>query len=124
MSAMVLIVEDEEELAKLIAQHLEDAGMQTQVHNRCAHAFRFLKRNFANLMLLDLKLQDMDGPALLKLLKHDRRIIRLKITAKGEKNITETTSHLVEKINRVFSKLTREEIHQFISIIEKITQTK
>ncbi len=56
--------------------------------------------------------------------KHDRRIIRLKITAKGEKNITETTSHLVEKINRVFSKLTREEIHQFISIIEKITQTK
>jgi len=27
--------------------------MQTQLTIRCAHAFRFLKHNFANLMLLD-----------------------------------------------------------------------
>jgi DNA-binding response OmpR family regulator len=62
---LVLVVEDEEELAKLIAQHLEDAGMQTQVYNRCAHAFRFLKRNFANLMLLDVNLPDQTGFALM-----------------------------------------------------------
>jgi DNA-binding response OmpR family regulator len=66
---LVLVVEDEEELAKLIAQHLEDAGMQTQVYNRCAHAFRFLKRNFANLMLLDLTLPDQSGFALMDDLK-------------------------------------------------------
>ncbi|MDD2764680.1 MAG: response regulator transcription factor [Opitutaceae bacterium] len=68
---LILVVEDEEELAKLIAQHLEDAGMQTQVYNRCAHAARFLKRNFANLMLLDLTLPDQSGFALLEELKRE-----------------------------------------------------
>ena len=55
---LILVVEDDQELAKLIAQNLEEAGMQTQVYNLCAHAFRFLKRNFANLMLLDVNLPD------------------------------------------------------------------
>ena len=39
---LILVVEDEEELAKLICLHLEEAGMQTQVYNRCALALRFL----------------------------------------------------------------------------------
>ncbi|OHE89036.1 MAG: transcriptional regulator [Verrucomicrobia bacterium RIFCSPLOWO2_12_FULL_64_8] len=66
---LILVVEDEEELAKLIAQHLEDAGMQTQVYNRCGHALKFLKRNFANLLLLDLTLPDQSGFALMEDLK-------------------------------------------------------
>lgn len=68
---LVLVVEDEEELARLIAQHLEDAGMQTQVYNRSAHAIRFLKRNFANLMLLDVNLPDQSGFALMEELKRN-----------------------------------------------------
>lgn len=63
---LILVVEDEEELAKLIALHLEEAGMQTQLCNRAAHALRFLKRNFANLMLLDVNLPDQSGFALLE----------------------------------------------------------
>ena len=66
---LILVVEDEEDLAKLIAQHLENAGMQTKVYNRCAHAFRFLKHNFANLMLLDVNLPDQTGFALMEDLK-------------------------------------------------------
>jgi len=66
---LVLVVEDEEELAKLIAIHLEEAGMQTQVYNRCAHALRFLKKNFANLLLLDVNLPDQSGFQLLDELK-------------------------------------------------------
>ena len=66
---LILVVEDEEELAKLIALHLEEAGMQTQVYNRCAHAMRFLKRNFANLILLDVNLPDQTGFALLEELR-------------------------------------------------------
>lgn len=62
---LILVVEDEEELAKLISIHLEEAGMQTQVYNRCAHALRFLKRNFANLLLLDVNLPDQSGFQLL-----------------------------------------------------------
>lgn len=63
---LIVVVEDEEELSKLICQHLENAGMQTQAYNRCAPALRFLERNFANLLLLDLKLPDSTGFQLLE----------------------------------------------------------
>ncbi|MGC4073878.1 MAG: response regulator transcription factor [Nibricoccus sp.] len=66
---LILIVEDEEELAKLITIHLEEAGMQTQWYNRCALAARFLKKNFANLLLLDVNLPDQSGFQLLDELK-------------------------------------------------------
>ncbi len=68
---LILIVEDEEQLANVIAEHLENAGMQTQVYYRCAPAARFLKRNFANLMLLDLNLPDSSGFAFLQELRDD-----------------------------------------------------
>jgi len=66
---LVVVVEDEAELAKLISIHLERAGMQTQVCNRAAHALAFLKKNFANLLLLDITLPDQSGFALLEELK-------------------------------------------------------
>lgn len=62
---LILVVEDEVELANLIALHLEEAGMQTQVYNRAAHAIKFLQRNFANLLLLDIGLPDQTGFAML-----------------------------------------------------------
>jgi DNA-binding response OmpR family regulator len=64
-----VIVEDETELAAVIAQHLERAGMNTHVCNRAAHAFRFLKKNYANLLLLDINLPDQSGFSLLEHLK-------------------------------------------------------
>jgi len=66
---LILVVEDEEELAKLISVHLEEAGMQAQICGRAAHAERFLKRNFANLLLLDVNLPDQSGFALLEELR-------------------------------------------------------
>src|SRR5690554_3011577 len=66
---LILVVEDEEELAKLITVHLEDAGMQTQHCSRAALALRFLQRNFANLMLLDVNLPDQSGFALMEELR-------------------------------------------------------
>ena len=68
---LVLIVEDESELANVISEHLEAAGMQTQVCNRCSLAMRFLKNNFANILLLDLTLPDQNGFAFLEDLKRE-----------------------------------------------------
>ena len=68
---LIVIVEDEEALATVIATHLEKAGMQTQICTRAAHTLRFLKRNFANLLLLDLNLPDQSGFSLLEDLKQN-----------------------------------------------------
>lgn len=66
---LIVIVEDEEPLAKVIATHLEGAGMNTQICLRVEHAQRFLKRNFANLVLLDMNLPDHPGTVLLEEMK-------------------------------------------------------
>jgi DNA-binding response OmpR family regulator len=66
---LIVVVEDEPELSHLIVQHLEEAGMQTQAYDRGAPALRFLQRNFANLVLLDLNLPDQSGFQLLEELK-------------------------------------------------------
>eukprot|EP01034_Spumella_vulgaris_P010547 gene10547-biopygen9254 len=66
---LIVIVEDEAELAKLIAIHLDRAGMNTQICNRTDHAAKFLKKNFANLVLLDITLPDQSGFAFLEQLK-------------------------------------------------------
>jgi DNA-binding response OmpR family regulator len=63
---LIVIVEDEVELANLIAQHLERAGMHTQVCNRAQHALKYLKKNFANLLLLDINLPDQSGFSLVE----------------------------------------------------------
>jgi DNA-binding response OmpR family regulator len=66
---LILVIEDEPELAKLIAIHLEEAGMQTQLYDRAAFGVKFLRRNFANLLLLDVNLPDQSGFAMLEELK-------------------------------------------------------
>ncbi len=66
---LIVIVEDEPELAALIAQHLERSGMHTQVCNRAQHALKYLKRNFANLVLLDITLPDQSGFSFVEELK-------------------------------------------------------
>jgi DNA-binding response OmpR family regulator len=58
---LIVIVEDEKELAALIAEQLEGHGMMTQMFHRIQPATRFLTKNFANLMLLDINLPDGTG---------------------------------------------------------------
>lgn len=78
---LIVVVEDEKELCSLICQHLEDAGMQTQPYDRATPALRFLERNFANLLLLDLNLPDTTGFELLSTLKqHDIHVPTIFLT--------------------------------------------
>ena len=58
---LILIVEDEKELAALVAEQLEQVGMMTQLFHRIAPVPRYLSQNFANLMLLDINLPDGSG---------------------------------------------------------------
>jgi DNA-binding response OmpR family regulator len=66
---LIVVVEDEVELAALIALHLERSGMNVQTCSRAAHALKFLKKNYANLILLDINLPDQSGFSLVDDLK-------------------------------------------------------
>lgn len=68
---LVVVVEDEVELSKIIAQHLEEAGMNVQTYPRIAPALRFLQHNFANLILLDVNLPDGTGFELMQQMKDE-----------------------------------------------------
>lgn len=66
---LILIVEDNPDMANLISDQLEGAGMLTQIHHRAANVIRYLKSNYANLMLLDINLPDDSGFNLVEKLK-------------------------------------------------------
>jgi len=79
---LILIVEDEKELAQMVSTHLEEAGMDTQVFHRGANVLRYLRKSFANLLLLDVNLPDQSGFELLEDLKrHDIQIPVIFVTA-------------------------------------------
>ena len=62
---LILIVEDDEDIANVTAEHLIEAGMHAQIFNRVTRAEEYLKKNHVNLVLLDINLPDVDGFALL-----------------------------------------------------------
>jgi two-component system alkaline phosphatase synthesis response regulator PhoP len=66
---LILVVEDDKQIAQMISEQLEAAGMLTQVYHRAANVSRFLSSNFANLVLLDVNLPDQTGFALVEDLK-------------------------------------------------------
>ncbi|MFM9091446.1 MAG: response regulator transcription factor [Verrucomicrobiota bacterium] len=66
---LIVVVEDQPELAALVATHLERAEMNAQVCHRGQHALRFLQKNFANLVLLDINRPDQSGFDLAEQLK-------------------------------------------------------
>jgi DNA-binding response OmpR family regulator len=114
---LIVIVEDEPELSRLIAIYLERAGMQSQICNRTEHAAKFLKKNFANLILLDITLPDQSGFGFMEQLKasgatvpvifltgNDEEASKLKaLDMGGDDYITKPFSYaeLVARINAV-----------------------
>lgn len=79
---MILIVEDDADLARMISEQLESSGMHTQVYHRAANVLRYLSNNFANLMLLDVNLPDQTGFALIEELRsHSLEVPTIFLTA-------------------------------------------
>jgi DNA-binding response OmpR family regulator len=130
---LILIVEDEADLAKLIALHLEEAGMQTQIANHAAHAARFLQKHFANLMLLDIGLPDQTGFALHDELKaagitvptifltgNDQEASKVKaLDMGGDDYITKPFSY-PELVARIHAVLRRAESHADLNVTKNV----
>lgn len=133
---LIVVVEDEVELSKIIAQHLEEAGMNVQVYPRCAPALRFLQHNFANLVLLDVNLPDSSGFELLQQLKeqdintpvifltanvHDEAKIQ-GLNLGGDDYITKPFSYN-ELIARIRAVLRRTESHTDFNVTKNLRTT-
>src|ERR1700727_513913 len=80
----LLVVEDNEELAELLAKGLRTAGYQADVLSTVEEAASVLRTTFYAALILDLGLPDGDGLALLRELRHQNNPIPvLVLTARG-----------------------------------------
>ncbi len=63
--ARILIIDDDENITQVVAAILEDKGYQVDVANSGNEAIRKSEANHYDLMLIDIRLPDMEGTELL-----------------------------------------------------------
>jgi CheY-like chemotaxis protein len=66
---LVLVADDDPDIAELVKLHLEQAGYQTIVAGRGVQVLEIARREHPDLIVLDILLPDMDGRAVLETLK-------------------------------------------------------
>ena len=72
MTKRILVVDDRDELLRLMRRVLEDEEYQVSILQDGKDAFARVKSLLPDLLILDLKLGDMSGQDVLKELKNDR----------------------------------------------------
>lgn len=72
MTKRILVVDDKNELLHLMRRVLEDEEYQVSILQEGKDAYTRVKTQLPNLLILDLKLGDVSGQDILKLLKDDR----------------------------------------------------
>jgi two-component system response regulator BaeR len=82
--AHILIVEDEEKLAKIMADYLQQAGYQTSILLDGLDVINTIKRRSIDLVLLDLMLPGQDGLTLCRELREFSDIAIIMLTARVE----------------------------------------
>lgn len=85
--ASILVVEDEADIADLVAYNLQKAGFETALAPDGRSAFAAIKRRQPDLILLDLMLPDADGMDICKNVRSNektRHVPIIMVTAKGE----------------------------------------
>lgn len=84
MTEMICLVEDEKDLADLVADYLKASDFQVIVFNRGDEADLWLQHNKPALVLLDLMLPGVDGLQICKRLRQSSAVPIIMITAKVE----------------------------------------
>ncbi len=87
MKERILVVEDDKHISRLVAYNLEKAGFDCSQAYTGEEALKYLAKQPADLIILDIMLPEMDGFAVCRLIKQDHRLKHIPIimlTAKGE----------------------------------------
>jgi CheY-like chemotaxis protein len=75
----VLVVEDDPALARLAQKVLEHAGAEVQVHDRGFGVLQRIATYLPDVLLLDVMLPALDGPALVELIRSDAELKRTRV---------------------------------------------
>ncbi|GAB6184034.1 winged helix-turn-helix domain-containing protein [Thermodesulfovibrio hydrogeniphilus] len=89
MDKRILIVEDEREIADLIAYTMKKENFQVDIALDGQEALKKLKENFYDLLILDIMLPYLSGLEICKLVRNEPKMINagiIIVTAKGEEH--------------------------------------
>lgn len=75
----ILIIDDEKDTANLIKVYLEDKGFKTYVALSGPDGIKLAKEKRPDLIVLDLRMPEMDGFAVMKVLKMDKETERIPV---------------------------------------------
>jgi two-component system phosphate regulon response regulator PhoB/two-component system alkaline phosphatase synthesis response regulator PhoP len=87
MSKLIAVVDDEEDIVKLVTIHLEKAGFSVKSFSDADKLFKWLPKQKPELIILDLMLPGTDGLEACKFLKRENAYARIPVimlTAKGD----------------------------------------
>ncbi len=73
MKGLIVIVEDEPDIAELVSHHLKKAGYNTKVFHDGFSFFNYITQSIPDLVILDLMLPDMDGFEICKEIKKNEK---------------------------------------------------
>ena len=79
----ILVVEDEKKIADIVSAYLAKEGFQVSIADTGGKALHMLKAGF-DLIILDLKLPDMDGEDICTTIRSDSNVPIIMLTAKSE----------------------------------------
>ncbi len=82
----ILVVDDEERMARFIRLNLEHDGFQVVEAYRGMQAIEELRKELPDLVILDVMLPDIDGFEVLKMIREVSSIPVIMLTAKGEED--------------------------------------
>lgn len=81
---LILVVDDEERMARFIRLNLEHDGFRVLEGFRGLQAIQLLRDHLPDLVILDVMLPDMDGFEVLKMIREMSPVPVIMLTAKGE----------------------------------------
>lgn len=84
MSERILMIEDDERLAAMVADYLGRAGLQVEAQPDAARGMRILRRGDFDALILDVMLPDLDGFEVCRRVRADSQIPILMLTARGD----------------------------------------
>ena len=86
VNCIILVVDDEERMARFIRLNLEHDGFQVVEAYRGMTAIQTLRDAMPDLVLLDVMMPDLDGFEVLKLIREVSSVPVIMLTAKGEED--------------------------------------